>query len=257
LSHRFLAIVVLGVIALCLAGCGSPAAPASTATPTRPPANPPAAAQVSSALSPIAKPAASPSVAASPAAQGVSVSSAPKQFSAPPPMALDAAATAAQPTKKYVATITTTLGSMKADLFANEAPMTVNNFVFLAQQGYYNGSPFHRIIKGFMVQTGDPVKRDGTGGPGYRFNDEPVKRQYEKGTLAMANAGPNTNGSQFFIVQGTSVNLPPNYTIFGKLTDGLDTLDKIADVQVGPSAGGERSKPQQEIDITAVTVDEV
>jgi len=107
------------------------------------------------------------------------------------------------------------------------------------------------------VQTGDPVKRDGTGGPGYRFNDEPVKRAYEKGTLAMANAGPNTNGSQFFIVQGTSVNLPPSYTIFGKLTDGLDTLDKLADVPVGPSAGGERSKPQQEVDITSVTIDEV
>jgi cyclophilin family peptidyl-prolyl cis-trans isomerase len=172
-------------------------------------------------------------------------------------MSLDAAATAAQPSKKYVATINTSLGSMKADLFANEAPMTVNNFVFLAQQGYYDGSPFHRIIKGFMVQTGDPVKRDGTGGPGYRFQDEPVKRNYERGTLAMANAGPNTNGSQFFIVQGTNVNLPKNYTIFGKLTDGLDTLDKLANVPVGPSPGGEQSKPQQEVDITSITVDEV
>ena len=145
---------------------------------------------------------------------------APKQYSSPPPMQID-------PSKTYSATIETTDGTMKADLFASEAPMTVNNFVFLAQQGFYDGAPFHRIIKNFMVQTGDPVRRDGTGGPGYRFQDEPVKRAYERGTLAMANAGPNTNGSQFFIVQGDNVNLPPNYTIFGKVTDGLDTLDKI------------------------------
>jgi cyclophilin family peptidyl-prolyl cis-trans isomerase len=175
------------------------------------------------------------------------VSSAPKQYSAPPPMSID-------PSKQYTATIDTTLGSMTANLFASEAPMTVNNFVFLAQQGYYDGSPFHRVIKGFMVQTGDPVKRDGTGGPGYRFNDEPVKRSYERGTLAMANAGPSTNGSQFFIVQGTNVNLPPNYTIFGQLTSGLDTLDKIADVPVSPSPSGERSKPQQQIDINSITI---
>jgi len=175
------------------------------------------------------------------------VSAAPRQFSAPPQMQID-------PSKTYSATIETSLGSMKADLFASEAPNTVNNFVFLAQQGFYNGAPFHRIIKGFMVQTGDPVNRNGTGGPGYRFNDEPVKRRYEKGTLAMANAGPNTNGSQFFIVQGDNVNLPPNYTIFGKLTDGLDTLDKIANVPVGASSSGEPSKPQSEVDITSITI---
>ena len=158
--------------------------------------------------------------------------------------------------KHYTATIETTLGTMHADLFASEAPMTVNNFVFLARDGFYNGAPFHRVIKDFMVQTGDSVRRDGTGGPGYRFNDEPVKRSYERGTLAMANAGPNTNGSQFFIVQGSSVNLPPNYTIFGKLSDGLDTLDKIANVPVGASSSGERSKPQSEVDITSVTISE-
>jgi cyclophilin family peptidyl-prolyl cis-trans isomerase len=172
-----------------------------------------------------------------------------KQFSAPPAQEIDQA-------KKYTATIDTSMGTMKADLFASEAPMTVNNFVFLARQGYYDGSPFHRIIKDFMVQTGDPVNRNGTGGPGYRFQDEPVKRPYERGTLAMANAGPNTNGSQFFIVHGNNVGLPPNYTIFGKLTDGLDTLDKIANVPVGPSAGGERSKPQSEVTINSITIDE-
>jgi len=160
------------------------------------------------------------------------------------------------PKKHYSATIDTTQGSMKADLFADEAPITVNNFVFLARQGYYESSPFHRIIKDFMVQTGDPVNRNGTGGPGYRFQDEPVKRSYEKGILAMANSGPNTNGSQFFVVHGSSVQLPPNYTIFGKLTDGLDTLDKIANTPVGPSPGGERSKPQSEITITSIKIDE-
>jgi len=160
------------------------------------------------------------------------------------------------PAKQYSATIETSQGSMKADLFASEAPMTVNNFVFLARQGFYDGAPFHRIIKDFMVQTGDPVNRNGTGGPGYRFNDEPVKRSYERGTLAMANAGPNTNGSQFFIVTGNSVSLPPNYTIFGKLTDGLDTLDKIANTPVGPSPGGERSKPTSEVDINSITINE-
>lgn len=172
-----------------------------------------------------------------------------KQFTAPPPMAIDA-------TKKYSATIDTSQGTMKAELFAAEAPVTVNNFVFLARQGYYDTSPFHRIMKDFMIQTGDPVNRNGTGGPGYRFADEPVKRPYERGTLAMANAGPNTNGSQFFIVHGTNVGLPPNYTIFGKLTDGLDTLDKIANLPVGPSPSGERSKPQSEVTINTVTIDE-
>jgi cyclophilin family peptidyl-prolyl cis-trans isomerase len=159
-------------------------------------------------------------------------------------------------THNYAATIETSLGTMKAELFVGDAPVTVNNFVFLAREGYYDGAPFHRIMKDFMVQTGDPVNRNGTGGPGYRFKDEPVKRSYERGTLAMANAGPNTNGSQFFIVHGKSVGLPPNYTIFGKLTEGIDTLDKIANVAVGPSSSGERSKPQSEVTIPTVTIDE-
>jgi cyclophilin family peptidyl-prolyl cis-trans isomerase len=114
------------------------------------------------------------------------------------------------PSKHYTATIDTSMGTMKADLFPGDAPMTVNNFVFLAQQGFYNDVTFHRVINNFMVQTGDPTGT-GTGGPGYRFNDEPVKRPYTRGTLAMANAGPNTNGSQFFIVQ-KDYPLPPNYS---------------------------------------------
>jgi cyclophilin family peptidyl-prolyl cis-trans isomerase len=206
---------------------------------------------VSGGLTSIPKPAASPSASASasPVTQGAPVSTNPKQFAAAPAMQID-------PKKKYSATIDTSLGSMKAELYVEDAPKTVNNFVFLARQGYYDSSPFHRIMKDFMIQTGDPVNRNGTGGPGYRFEDEAVKRPYERGTLAMANAGPNTNGSQFFIVHGASVGLPPNYTIFGKLTDGLDTLDKIANVAVGPSSSGERSKPQSEVTITTVKIDE-
>jgi cyclophilin family peptidyl-prolyl cis-trans isomerase len=107
-----------------------------------------------------------------------------------------------------------------------DAPRTVNNFVFLAKDGFYDGVIFHRVIPGFMIQGGDPTGT-GRGGPGYRFEDEPVSKRYERGTLAMANAGPNTNGSQFFIMHA-DYGLPPNYTIFGRLTGGHDVVDKIA-----------------------------
>ena len=155
--------------------------------------------------------------------------------------------------KQYTATITTTMGEMKANLNAKEVPATVNNFVFLAREGFYENVKFHRIIKNFMVQGGDPTGT-GSGGPGYRFNDEPVTLGYDKGTLAMANAGPNTNGSQFFIVHGDAVSLPKNYTIFGKVTAGLDVLDQIASVPVAASRGGEASSPQVDVRITKVTI---
>jgi cyclophilin family peptidyl-prolyl cis-trans isomerase len=174
------------------------------------------------------------------------VSAAPKQFPSAPPMSIDQS-------KKYTATIDTSMGTMKAELFANEAPTTVNNFVFLARQGYYDGVMFHRVINNFMVQTGDPTGT-GTGGPGYRFNDEPVKRKYLRGTLAMANAGPNTNGSQFFIVH-KDYQLQPNYTIFGQLTDGLDVLDKIATTPTGPGRGGPDT-PRSPITINSIKIDE-
>jgi cyclophilin family peptidyl-prolyl cis-trans isomerase len=157
------------------------------------------------------------------------------------------------PNTRYFATIDTTLGAMRAELFAAEAPVTVNNFVFLASQGFYNGVTFHRVIKGFMAQTGDPTGT-GTGGPGYRFNDEPVTRQYERGTLAMANAGPNTNGSQFFIVH-KDYPLPPRYTIFGKVAEGIETLDKITDVPTGQGRGGPDT-PRTEIKINSVKIAE-
>jgi cyclophilin family peptidyl-prolyl cis-trans isomerase len=159
------------------------------------------------------------------------------------------------PSKTYTAVIATTLGDMEVALLAAEAPITVNNFVFLAREGFYAGVPFHRIVRTFMVQTGDPTGI-GTGGPGYRFEDEPVTRDYTRGTVAMANAGPNTNGSQFFIVHGDNVNLPRNYTIFGTVTNGLDVLDSIASVPVGPSRSGEPSSPTVDVRITQVTISE-
>ena len=171
-----------------------------------------------------------------------------KQWSEPPEMTIDAQ-------KKYSATLHTSEGDMTVDLLADQAPKTVNNFVFLAREGYYDGVPFHRIIRDFMVQTGDPTGT-GTGGPGYRFADEPVTLSYTKGTVAMANAGPNTNGSQFFIVHAADAPLPPNYTIFGRVRDELDTLDKIANTPVGPARGGERSKPQKDVTLQSVTIDE-
>src|SRR5229473_5333846 len=140
-----------------------------------------------------------------------------KQYAAPPPMSID-------PAGKFTVTFDTSKGSIVCDLFAKDAPKTVNNFVFLAREGFYDGTVFHRVIPDFMVQAGDPTGT-GRGGPGYRFEDERVTTPYKLGTLAMANAGPNTNGSQFFIVQGPSgTRLPPQYTIFGQVTAGMDVV---------------------------------
>ena len=151
--------------------------------------------------------------------------------------------------KKYTATLETSAGTMTAELFASEAPATVNNFVFLARDGFYDEVIFHRVISGFMIQGGDPTGT-GRGGPGYRFNDEPVRRKYARGTLAMANAGPNTNGSQFFIMHA-DYGLPPNYTIFGELTSGEDVLDAIAAAAKGP-----QDRPIEPVSIASVTIAE-
>lgn len=153
------------------------------------------------------------------------------------------------PKKKYTASIETTAGTMTAEFFPEDAPNTVNNFVFLARDGYYENVIFHRVIPNFMIQGGDPGGT-GTGGPGYKFKDEPVKRKYTRGTLAMANAGPNTNGSQFFIMHA-DYGLPPNYTIFGQLTSGEDVLDAIA---TAPTGGQDR--PRDPVKMTKVTITE-
>ncbi|MBC9783717.1 peptidylprolyl isomerase [Heliobacterium chlorum] len=162
--------------------------------------------------------------------------------------------------KQYIATIQTNLGNIKIQLLAAESPKTVNNFVFLAREGFYDGIPFHRIVKDFMIQTGDPLGK-GIGGPGYKFDDElPPKLSYGPGVVAMANSGPNTNGSQFFICNGEQakvLNSHPNYTVFGKVIEGMDTVLKISDVPVTKSDfGSEVSKPTQNIVMEKVTIEE-
>ncbi|MZP30883.1 peptidylprolyl isomerase [Heliobacterium undosum] len=174
------------------------------------------------------------------------------KYQAPPSMQID-------PKKQYTATVQTNRGAFKIELLAAEAPKTVNNFVFLAREGYFDGIRFHRIIKDFMIQTGDPMG-NGTGGPGYKFADElPPKLSYGPGVVAMANAGPNTNGSQFFICNGEkakNLNQMPNYTVFGRVIDGMETVLKISDTPVTAGFGGEKSKPAEEIIMERVTIEE-
>ena len=157
-------------------------------------------------------------------------------------------------TKKYQAVMTTNKGAITFELFASETPNTVNSFVFLSREGFYDGVIFHRIISGFMLQGGDPTGT-GTGGPGYKFADEKVTRDYLPGTLAMANSGPNTNGSQFFIICGNTP-LPKQYTIFGQATSGLDVVDIIAATPTRKSPSGEQSSPTEEIRIESVEITE-
>ncbi len=134
--------------------------------------------------------------------------------------------------KSYTAVLKTTAGDITVEL-AKNMPITVNNFVFLANEKFYDGVIFHRTISGFMIQGGDPTGT-GMGGPGYKFADEKFTGEYKRGTIAMANSGPNTNGSQFFIMHA-DYPLPPSYTIFGMTTSGLDVVDKIATAKTGPN----------------------
>jgi len=140
-------------------------------------------------------------------------------YSEQPPMKIDTS-------KKYSATIETEKGNLELELFASDAPMTVNNFVFLARDGFYNNTTFHRVIPGFMAQGGDPTGT-GRGNPGYRFADEFTEHTHETGSLSMANAGPNTNGSQFFITYSPQPHLNGKHSVFGKLTSSMDVLKTI------------------------------
>ena len=156
--------------------------------------------------------------------------------------------------KKYTAVIKTSMGDMSIEFFTEDAPMTVNNFINLSRDGYYDNVIFHRVISGFMIQGGDP---SGTGHgemgkyPGYKFEDElNNQRSYDKGILAMANAGPDTNGSQFFIMH-VDYPLPYQYTIFGFVTEGLDVIDKIASVETGDG-----DKPINDVVIETIKVKE-
>ncbi len=207
-----------------LMSCGDAATPLATQEPTR-----------------AATPTVAPTPVETPITEGGSTIT---QYSAPPPMTIDQ-------DKSYTATIQTNHGDMVIDLFPKEAPITVNNFVFLAREGFYDGVVFHRIIADFMIQGGDPTGT-GRGGPGYRFQDEKVMRPYSRGTLAMANAGPNTNGSQFFIVH-QDYPLPPNYNVFGLVREGLDVLDALASVAVG---GPQRSDPLEPQVIQTIQITE-
>ena len=158
-----------------------------------------------------------------------------KKYSVPPSMTVD-------PSKKYVATFETSRGTIVADLFAKDAPKTVNNFVFLAREGFYDGTSFHRVIQDFMIQGGDP-EGSGRGGPGYKFEDETKgsPHKHKAGTLSMANAGPNTNGSQFFITHVATNWLDGKHTIFGQVRSGQDIVnavkqgDKLTSVKVEES----------------------
>jgi len=143
----------------------------------------------------------------------------PKTYSAPPPMTIDTS-------KQYIAIIETEKGNLLLELFAKDAPITVNNFVFLAGEGFYDGTTFHRVIAGFMAQGGDPTGT-GRGGPGYKFDDEFTEHTHIAGTLSMANSGPNTNGSQFFITYTPQHGLDGKHSVFGQLIEGMDVLEKL------------------------------
>ncbi len=172
------------------------------------------------------------------------------QWSSQPPMTIDQ-------NKQYTATIKTNYGDIEVQLFPKDAPVTVNNFVFLARQGFYNGVKFHRVVKGFVIQGGDPTGT-GAGGPGYRFADEKISKDYVAGTLAMANAGADTNGSQFFItLADLSGRLPKKYTIFGQVTSGLDVVKNIGNVSVQAKVpGAEVSSPTVDVHIDSITIQE-
>jgi peptidyl-prolyl cis-trans isomerase B (cyclophilin B) len=144
-----------------------------------------------------------------------------KQYSAAPAMSIDT-------TKTYTAVIETSRGTIECQLFANDAPNTVNNFVFLAREGFYDGIKFHRVIPNFMIQGGDPTGT-GSGGPGYKFGDEVRNNpnRHKTGSLSMANAGPNTNGSQFFITHAPQPHLDGKHTVFGQVINGQDVVDTI------------------------------
>jgi len=167
-----------------------------------------------------------------------------KRYPQPPALTVDL-------NTAYTATLRTNHGDIAIELFPAEAPLAVNSFLFLAGEGYYDGVTFHRVVPGFVIQGGDPTGT-GRGGPGYSFRDElEAGRRYSRGTVAMANAGPNTNGSQFFICLGDLAKLPNKYTIFGQVTSGMEAVDAIAALPTDA-----QDRPRQEAVIAKVSVAE-
>jgi cyclophilin family peptidyl-prolyl cis-trans isomerase len=230
-------ILLLCLAAVLLAACGKKqAAPALSAAPA-----------VSASIT------ASPCEANFKATPNPAGSGSAKTWTSPPAMTIDQ-------NKTYCAVVQTNKGDFTLQLFAKDAPLTVNNFVFLAKENYFNGIVFHRIIQSFMVQTGDPTGT-GMGNPGYKFADElKTPYKYGPGMVAMANSGPNTNGSQFFICSGMdseSLNKKPDYTIFAKVASGMDTVSKIAATPVQANASGEQSSPTEKVMINAIQIIEM
>jgi cyclophilin family peptidyl-prolyl cis-trans isomerase len=166
-----------------------------------------------------------------------------------------ASASALKANTSYQAILTTSVGKITIDLFADKTPITANNFIKLSKQNFYDNTIFHRVIDGFMIQGGDP-EGNGSGGPGYKFPDEPFTGEYNRGTVAMANSGPNTNGSQFFIMHQSN-QLPKNYVIFGKVASGMETVDKIATASVSASVTGEMSVPVKPVKVISVEIVEI
>ena len=169
----------------------------------------------------------------------------------------DSFALCIDPAKTYTAVVKTNMGTYSAVLDAAKAPGTVNNFVSLARNKYFDGTKCHRAIPGFMIQCGDPTAT-GSGGPGYKFADElPASGEYKIGSLAMANSGADTNGSQFFVISGDQgVSLPPNYTLFGQVTDGLDTTVVALDAAGNDDPSSNGMPPLKEITIESITITE-
>src|SRR5215468_5367096 len=169
-----------------------------------------------------------------------------KEYSSPPSTTID-------PNKQYSATLTTSRGEIVCDLFAKDAPKTVNNFVFLARENFYDGTVFHRVIDNFMIQGGDPTGT-GRGGPGYQFEDEfhPQLKHSSEGILSMANAGPNTNGSQFFITLTATPHLDGKHAVFGKVIEGMDVVKKIGKT---PTKAGDR--PVTDVVMKTVKIEKV
>ncbi|RIV26698.1 peptidylprolyl isomerase [Alicyclobacillaceae bacterium I2511] len=225
-AHRKASLLaVTGALTLFLTACGTPVANNTTA-----------AQNTNTTTSNLTGNTTTQQVPPPPQSQGIHM-----HWSSPPAMTIDVK-------KQYEAVFSTNYGNFTVQLFAQNSPHTVNNFVFLANHHFYNNDVFFRIIQNFMIQTGDPLN-NGTGGPGYRFADElPPKYPYNPGIVAMANAGPNTNGSQFFICTGPAAKqLPPSYTQFGKVIQGMSVVEKIAAIPVVPNPlmGNEVSKPTQ------------
>jgi cyclophilin family peptidyl-prolyl cis-trans isomerase len=223
LSHRHARLLpaVLGAAcAALIAGCGgSSSASTSSASPSGAASTPtPTASAVAPAVSAASTPCNSASFGA--ALQPKDAPADVHKYAAAPGMQIDAA-------KLYLATIKTGKGDIVICLQPKIAPKTVNNFVVLARNHFYDGLTFHRVVAGFVIQGGDP-SGNGTGGPGYQFADEPVQGEYTPGCMAMANAGPNTNGSQFFICIADDTTLPKNYNLFGAVSKGLDVATHVA-----------------------------